>query len=174
MMSLLSSATPRTCNLLSSSDKGNARERDWKYPITLKHKDFQFLVTKLAPPLTAFLLALSPICYPPESLGQTLDIQRGATFFNRACIGCHDTGGNIIQPGATLFPSDLQRNGVDTEEEIFRVTYYGKGRMPGFGEKCTPRGQCTFGPRLQDEEIKLLSEFVKLQADQGWPNVSTD
>jgi hypothetical protein len=22
------------------------------------------------------------------------------------------------------------RNGVDTEEEIYRVTYYGKGRMP--------------------------------------------
>lgn len=33
-----------------------------------------------------------------ESLGQTLDSQRGATLFNRACIGCHDTGGNIIQP----------------------------------------------------------------------------
>jgi hypothetical protein len=66
------------------------------------------------------------------------------------------------------------RNGVDTEEEIYRVTYFGKGRMPGFGEKCTPRGQCTFGPRLQDEEIKLLAEFVKFQADQGWPTVSTD
>ncbi|CAE6219581.1 unnamed protein product [Arabidopsis arenosa] len=104
----------------------------------------------------------------------TLDIQRGATLFNRACIGCHDTGGNIIQPGATLFTKDLERNGVDTEEEIYRVTYFGKGRMPGFGEKCTPRGQCTFGPRLQDEEIKLLAEFVKFQADQGWPNVSTD
>ncbi|BAB10887.1 unnamed protein product [Arabidopsis thaliana] len=109
-----------------------------------------------------------------ESLGQTLDIQRGATLFNRACIGCHDTGGNIIQPGATLFTKDLERNGVDTEEEIYRVTYFGKGRMPGFGEKCTPRGQCTFGPRLQDEEIKLLAEFVKFQADQGWPTVSTD
>jgi len=76
--------------------------------------------------------------------------------------------------GATLFTKDLERNGVDTEEEIYRVTYFGKGRMPGFGEKCTPRGQCTFGPRLQDEEIKLLAEFVKFQADQGWPTVSTD
>jgi cytochrome c6 len=46
--------------------------------------------------------------------------------------------------------------------------------LQGFGEKCTPRGQCTFGPRLQDEEIKLLAEFVKFQADQGWPTVSTD
>ncbi|XP_010494566.1 PREDICTED: cytochrome c6, chloroplastic-like [Camelina sativa] len=174
MSLLLSCTSARTSNLLCASQKGNGRGREWKNPIPLIHnKDLNFLVKKLAPPLTAVLLAVSPIYYPPESLGQTLDIQRGATLFNRACIGCHDTGGNIIQPGATLFTSDLQRNGVDTEEEIFRVTYYGKGRMPGFGEKCTPRGQCTFGPRLQDEEIKLLAEFVKFQAEQGWPIVST-
>lgn len=43
--------------------------------------------------------------------------------------------------------------------------------MQGFGENCTPRGQCTFGPRLQDDEIKLLAEFVKLQADKDWPNM---
>ncbi|KAK1303497.1 hypothetical protein QJS10_CPB11g01669 [Acorus calamus] len=43
----------------------------------------------------------------------------------------------------------------------------------GFGEKCTPRGQCTFGARLQDEEIKLLAEFIKSQADSGWPNVKS-
>ncbi|KAK4347487.1 hypothetical protein RND71_033826 [Anisodus tanguticus] len=105
------------------------------------------------------------------SVGQTIDVQKGAALFNRACIGCHYAGGNIIQPGATLFLKDLQRNGVDTEEEIYRVTYYGKGRMPGFGQNCTPRGQCTFGPRLQDDEIKLLAEFVKSQADQDWPKI---
>lgn len=47
------------------------------------------------------------------------------------------------------------------------------GSLQGFGEKCTPRGQCTFGARLQDEEIKLLAEFVKSQADSGWPNVKS-
>ncbi|KAF3450012.1 hypothetical protein FNV43_RR06091 [Rhamnella rubrinervis] len=124
-----------------------------------------------APPLMAALLTLSPICNVPDSLAQTIDVQKGSALFRRACIGCHDAGGNIIQPGATLFTKDLQRNGVDTEEEIYRVTYYGKGRMPGFGENCTPKGQCTFGARLQDEEIKLLAEFVKSQADQGWPNI---
>ena len=45
--------------------------------------------------------------------------------------------------------------------------------MQGFGENCTPRGQCTFGARLQDDEIKLLAKFVKLQADQGWPNIES-
>ncbi|KAH6756942.1 Cytochrome c [Perilla frutescens var. hirtella] len=131
------------------------------------------LLRFLAPPFVAAVIALSPISNPPVSVGQTLDVQKGATLFRRACIGCHDAGGNIIQPGATLFLKDLQRNGVDTEEEIYRVTYYGKGRMPGFGENCTPRGQCTFGARLQEDEIKLLAQFVKSQADQGWPKIET-
>ncbi|CAN6553582.1 unnamed protein product [Malus baccata var. baccata] len=77
----------------------------------------------------------------------------------------------LMVAGATLFTKDLQRNGIDTEEEIYRVTYFGNGRMPGFDEKCAPRGPCTFGARLQDEEIKILAEFVKLQADQNWPNI---
>ncbi|KAI6706251.1 hypothetical protein NL676_009213 [Syzygium grande] len=85
----------------------------------------------VAPPLAAALVALSPLCLAPVSLGQTVDVQRGAVLFRQACIGCHDAGGNIIQPGATLFMKELQRNGVDTEEEIYRVTYFGKGRMPG-------------------------------------------
>lgn len=38
----------------------------------------------------------------------------------------------------------------------------------GFGENCTPRGQCTFGARLKEEDIKILAEFVKSQADKGW------
>lgn len=46
--------------------------------------------------------------------------------------------------------------------------------MQGFGENCTPRGQCTFGPRLRGDEIKILAEFVKSQANQGWPNIETE
>ncbi|KAK9156278.1 hypothetical protein Sjap_003758 [Stephania japonica] len=131
----------------------------------------------LVSPLMASLVALSPLCIPEVSFGQVMDTQRGAALFRKACIGCHDGGGNIIQPmGALLTVGStirLRRNGVEKEEEIYRVTYYGNGRMPGFGEDCTPRGQCTFGPRLQDEEIKLLAEFVKLQADRGWPNIES-
>ncbi|XP_014507619.2 cytochrome c6, chloroplastic [Vigna radiata var. radiata] len=131
------------------------------------------LFKRLAPPLVSAFLVLSPICTTPLSSAQAVDFQRGATLFRQACIGCHDAGGNIIQPGSTLFTKDLQRNGVDTEEAIYRVTYYGKGRMPGFGKECMPRGQCTFGARLEDEDIKILAEFVKLQADQGWPSIDT-
>ncbi|XP_006658708.2 cytochrome c6, chloroplastic [Oryza brachyantha] len=98
----------------------------------------------------------------------------GAALFRKACIGCHDMGGNILQPGATLFMKDLERNGVATEDELYNITYYGKGRMPGFGEKCTPRGQCTFGPRLAEDDIKLLAAFVKSQAENGWPKIDRD
>uniref|UniRef100_J3MM51 Cytochrome c-553 n=1 Tax=Oryza brachyantha TaxID=4533 RepID=J3MM51_ORYBR len=76
--------------------------------------------------------------------------------------------------GATLFMKDLERNGVATEDELYNITYYGKGRMPGFGEKCTPRGQCTFGPRLAEDDIKLLAAFVKSQAENGWPKIDRD
>ncbi|XP_026395245.1 uncharacterized protein LOC113289992 [Papaver somniferum] len=79
-------------------------------------------------PLVAALVALSPLCHPPLSRRSevviTKDSHRGADLFNKACIGCHYAGGNIIQPGATLFLKDLQRNGVNSEEEIYRVTYY--------------------------------------------------
>ncbi|XP_027918233.1 cytochrome c6, chloroplastic [Vigna unguiculata] len=131
------------------------------------------LFKTMVPPLVAAFLVLSPISTTPLSSAQAVDIQRGTTLFRQACIGCHDAGGNIIQPGSTLFTKDLQRNGVDTEEAIYRVTYYGKRRMPGFGKECMPRGQCTFGARLEDEDIKILAEFVKLQADQGWPSIDT-
>ncbi|KAJ4930470.1 hypothetical protein NE237_008257 [Protea cynaroides] len=94
-----------------------------------KQKQVKFL-RSFAPPLMAAIVALLPLCNPPVSLGQLTDTQRGATLFHQACIGCHDGGGNIIQPGATLFLQDLQRNGVDAEEEIYRITYYGNGRMP--------------------------------------------
>ncbi|GAV64368.1 Cytochrome_CBB3 domain-containing protein [Cephalotus follicularis] len=171
-MRLLSVVSGCTNKHSPISTKGNEKEENVKNPVAWKQNQLKF-VNKLAPPLMAAFVALSPFCNSPVSFGQNIDIQRGATLFGRACIGCHDGGGNIIQPGATLFIKDLQRNGIDTEEEIYRVTYFGKGRMPGFGEKCTPRGQCTFGARLQDEEIKVLAEFVKLQADQGWPNIAS-
>ncbi|PWA89329.1 cytochrome c [Artemisia annua] len=153
-------------------------------------QELKFVKRLVGPPLLAAFLALSPIITPPVSYGQAIETQRGASLFGRACIGCHDAGGNILQPikvltnqpslllpiyvffqGATLFLKDLQRNGVDTEEEIYRITYYGKGRMPGFGELCTPRGQCTFGARLKEDEIKVLADFVKSQADKGWPDI---
>lgn len=38
------------------------------------------------------------LLYSAVSRAETVDIQRGATLFRQACIGCHDAGGNVIQP----------------------------------------------------------------------------
>nr|XP_043631945.1 cytochrome c6, chloroplastic [Erigeron canadensis] len=175
---MLVSAIPscKSSFISTASIQGNGNLGNQTQCVKLNPQQQQGLKLKFlqrwGPPLLAAVLALSPIIIsPPVSYGQAIDVQRGASLFGRACIGCHDAGGNILQPGATLFLKDLQRNGIDTEEEIYRITYYGKGRMPGFGEMCTPRGQCTFGARLQEDEIKLLADFVKAQADQGWPNI---
>lgn len=94
--------------------------------------------------------------------------EESITIFERSCAGCHAGGGNVLQPNATLFAKDLDRSGMANADGIFQITYFGKGRMPGYGEKCTPRGQCTFGPRLSDSDIRALAEFVRLQADLGW------
>ncbi|XP_041023401.1 cytochrome c6, chloroplastic [Juglans microcarpa x Juglans regia] len=169
LLSVISSYSSCNNGAYSLPAQGNLK-KEAQNPVPKKQHQLKYLKS-LVPPLMAAIVTLSPLCNTPVSLGQTIDVQRGASLFRQACIGCHVGGGNIIQPGATLFTKDLQRNGVVAEEEIYNVTYYGKGRMPGFGENCTPRGQCTFGARLQEEEIKLLAKFVKLQADQGWPNI---
>ena len=118
-------------------------------------------------------------------------VSEGTALFRKACIGCHDMGGNILQPvsccaeilvwssgaqihyicfdyrlfltcwlimpGSHSFPEGSRevtchmqteecacshcsllltqrrqtcRNGVATEEELYSITYYGKGRMP--------------------------------------------
>ncbi|KAM0821332.1 hypothetical protein ACQ4PT_072309 [Festuca glaucescens] len=82
----------------------------------------------------------------PAATPPAFALWRGAALFQKACIGCHDTGGNILQPGATLSMKDLERNGVATEEEIYNITYYGKGRMPGYGEKCPRESSAPLGP----------------------------
>ncbi|TQE11932.1 hypothetical protein C1H46_002326 [Malus baccata] len=156
--------------LISTSNNGNCcfpkgavNQGGGHNPIPQKQEEREFLKS-LAPPLMAAILTLSPLSITPASHARAVDVQKGAALFRKTCIGCHAAGGNIIQPGATLFTKDLQRRG-DTP------CYFGNGRMPGFDKKCAPRGQCTFGARLQDEEIKILAEFVKLQADQNWPNI---
>eukprot|EP00775_Hariotina_reticulata_P012797 gene12797-12925_t len=55
------------------------------------------------------------------------------------CAGCHVNGGNIVQAGATLFTNDLQKNNVADADSLYQLIYQGQGRMPGFGQNCTPK-----------------------------------
>ena len=43
-------------------------------------------------------------------------------LFTKTCAGCHAAGGNIVQAGATLFPDDLKRNGVDDAAAVYDPT----------------------------------------------------
>ncbi|CAI0374215.1 unnamed protein product [Linum tenue] len=154
----------------------------FRFPKAEMEGDSNILITSFAPPVVAAILALSPLApvSPVSAAAMSgAEIQRGATLFRRSCIGCHDGGGNIIKSVSECSQNcsnelcvnfNYVTNGVETEDAIYQITYFGKARMPGFGETCSPRGQCTFGPRLKDEEIKMLAEFVKAQADQGWAN----
>ncbi|KAH9306129.1 hypothetical protein KI387_010533, partial [Taxus chinensis] len=85
---------------------------------------------KLSSSLVACIISITAISTTQESLAQILGSQQGGTIFQKACIGCHYEGGNVLQPGATLTTRDLERNGIVTIADIFNLTYYGKGRMP--------------------------------------------
>ena len=82
--------------------------------------------------------------------------------------GCHAGGGNVVQAGASLSLADLQRNGVIDPQAIYNLIYMGKGKMPGYGINCTPRGQCTFAARLADEDIRGLADYTLARAQGGW------
>ncbi|KAL4458244.1 hypothetical protein ABPG75_013109 [Micractinium tetrahymenae] len=97
---------------------------------------------------------------------QALD---AAAVFTRSCAGCHAGGGNVIRRDATLQLGDLQKNGLEGEEALYGIIYSGRNSMPGFGQECAPRGACTFGPRLADEDIQELAAYVLAQAQAGWP-----
>lgn len=92
-----------------------------------------------------------------------------ASVFTRSCAGCHAGGGNVIRRDATLQLGDLQKNGLDGPEALYSIIYSGRNSMPGFGQECAPRGACTFGPRLSDEDIQQLAAYVLAQAQAGWP-----
>eukprot|EP00899_Mesostigma_viride_P026961 jgi/Mesvir1/744/Mv17345-RA.1 len=105
-------------------------------------------------------MALVPL--PPP--GHAADDSTVAVF-QRSCAACHSAGGNILAPTKGLTKADLQREGLLDEEKLYTIIYSGKSRMPGFGEGCAPKGQCTFAARLSDDEIRKLASYIKETAE---------
>jgi cytochrome c6 len=122
------------------------------------------LAASAAAVAAAVLVALAPP--PPAALAA--DQAAIAATFALKCAGCHAGGGNVLQAGATLATADLERNGYADADALFALIYSGKGRMPGFGADCAPKGQCTFGPRFSDDEVRGMAEFVLRRAGEGW------
>ncbi|GMH37048.1 hypothetical protein BSKO_04921 [Bryopsis sp. KO-2023] len=87
--------------------------------------------------------------------------------FDFKCAGCHINGGNVLG-GPTLKLGDLEKNGVLDSDAMFDVIYSGKGKMPGFGQDCAPKGKCTFGKRLSDEMVSDLGNLVVEKAKNDW------
>ena len=96
------------------------------------------------------------------------DLEAAAQVFSNSCAGCHAEGGNVMRHDARLVLDDLEKNGISSSEGLYDVIYSGRRSMPGFGQECTPNLQCTFGPRLGDDAIRSLAQFVWQRANQGW------
>lgn len=110
--------------------------------------------------LAAMVMAFSPM--PAHSS------DKAASLFENTCAGCHAGGGNVVRRDATLAYDDLQKFNVTSPEQLFELIYNGRGSMPGYGEKCSPKLACTFAKRLSDDEINELSLFVLNRAKNGW------
>ena len=89
-------------------------------------------------------------------------------LFANKCAACHAGGGNVLG-GPTLSEADLSANGLLSSDDVARVIALGRGRMPGWGVECAPKGACTFAARLDAGTINSLAEFVLQQAHVGWP-----
>jgi cytochrome c6 len=111
------------------------------------------------------LIAAQP---PPPATAAAADAPSIASIFTGKCAGCHAGGGNILLASATLRTEDLERNGYASPEALYALIYGGKGRMPGYGADCAPRGACTFGARLADDEVKGVADYVLRRAGEGW------
>lgn len=110
-------------------------------------------------------LLTATTCYLLTVLPAAADV---GSSFSLKCAGCHQNGGNIVKAGATLFTADLEKNGMLDRDALYRLIYYGQQKMPGFGQDCAPKGQCTFAARLSDQEVADMADYVLQRAAENW------
>ena len=108
---------------------------------------------------TGIVLTASPVW--------AFDGDAAGAFSSRGCVGCHAAGGNVVSASATLFSQDLERNGLTSKDDIARVIELGRVKCPGTGG-VRAEGACTFGARLDAEEIDALAAFVLERAGEDW------
>ena len=86
----------------------------------------------------------------------------GEVIFEAKCAACHSGGGNVLQPGKTLFRPALEKNGYSTVDSITELVRNGKGQMPKY------QGAIPAVSRLSDEDLAAVAQWVSEQADGGW------
>ncbi|CEM15918.1 unnamed protein product [Vitrella brassicaformis CCMP3155] len=121
--------------------------------------------------LRSVLLPFALVALASLPIDPVIGATRGEDVFNINCAACHAGGGNVIasaRAGKTLKKGDLIGNKIYDVDKLYQVTYYGVANMPGFGESCNPKSRCTFGPRLTDEDVAAVAEYVLQEAERGW------
>lgn len=119
-------------------------------------------------PALALVSMLSCCVMLSSQPAMAFDGDGASSFTSRGCVGCHAVGGNVVAPSATLFTNDLTKNGLNTKEDVSNLIALGRGKMPGYGEACAPKGACTFGARLDADEIDALATYVLERAANDW------
>ena len=87
----------------------------------------------------------------------------GAAIFESKCAACHVGGGNVINPGKTLFASAFEKNKYDTQEAVVNLVRNGKGQMPKY------QGQIPAISKLDDQQLEDVAAYVLEQSAAGWP-----
>lgn len=176
MVSALASRAPLLVSASSASNQHEQQQQHRRRTATAPTKTIsqssfpQRLAASLAATVVVLAASFSstPSAALAEELAASVSPLDAPTLFSRNCSGCHTGGGNVVSPGNTLSEADLSRNGMLSSEKLFEVIYSGKGKMPGYGINCAPKGACTFAARLSDAEVKALGDFVLERAGQGW------
>ena len=111
------------------------------------------------PTLAIAALCLSLNAPPQAALADASAIE----IFEAKCVACHAGGGNVLNPGKTLAPAALERNGYTSEESIVNLLRNGKGQMPKYQGAIPPVS------RLSDEELAAVARYVLDESQKGWP-----
>lgn len=107
--------------------------------------------------LFAVLLVLTFITFSfPNPAFAAGDAASGANVFKANCNACHLGGKNVVNTRKTLNKSDLEKYGMYSADAIITQVTNGKGAMPRFGGRLTPK------------QIEDVAAYVLAQADKGW------
>ena len=101
-----------------------------------------------------FFVLISFTLYPKDLWA--LKNNTGENLFKSHCVGCHINGGNIIRRSKNLKIKVLERNGIDSPEEIAKIAREGIGIMDGYEDL------------LKENEDLILGTWVWEQAQKAW------
>jgi cytochrome c6 len=74
--------------------------------------------------------AQAPTVTTAGSAATVLDTaQDGEALFKQYCAACHPNGGNVSDPGKSLYASSLKRNHITTPEDVVRIMRNPRSRM---------------------------------------------